>query len=59
MEQMYLICNFISYNVTILQHIISRRVLRVLIWIAEGAIQIKLPSSYRWKLAPLGAEYLA
>ena len=32
---------------------------RVLIWIAEGAIQIKLPSSYRWKFAPSGAEYLA
>jgi len=32
---------------------------RVLIWIAEGAIQIKLPSSYRWKFAPAGTEYLA
>ena len=31
----------------------------VLIWIAEGAIQIKLLSSYRWKFAPTGAEYLA
>ena len=29
---------------------------RVLIWIAEGAIQIKLLSSYRWKFAPTGAE---
>jgi hypothetical protein len=32
---------------------------RVLIWIAEGAIQIKLLSSYRWKFAPTGAEHLA
>ena len=32
---------------------------RVLIWIAEGAIQIKLLSSYRLKFAPTGAEYLA
>jgi len=31
---------------------------RVLIWIAERAIQIKYQSSYRWKFALKGAEYL-
>jgi len=31
--------------------IISHRGHRVLTWIAEGAIQIKFPSSYRWKFA--------
>jgi len=37
----------------------GRRGRRVLIWIAEWAIQIKHPSSYRWKFSPTGAEYLA
>lgn len=37
---------------------ISHREHRALIWIAERAIQIQLPSSFRWKFTPSGVEYV-